>query len=186
MKLAQDVRAGNVIMINDVPMVVTKAEYNKSGRNAAVMKMKLRNLLQGTTTEGIYKADEKFEDLILDRKEMTYSYYADPNYVFMDEEFNQYEIPPDDMGDAAHYIEDGLKCEIVFYNEKPISIDLPTKVVRAVTSTDPVVRGDTTGRVLKPAKIGTGFEVQVPAFIVEGDMIEIDTRTGEYSGRISK
>src|SRR5829696_548128 len=87
MKIAQDVRAGNVLMINNSPMVVQKAEFSKSGRNASVMKMKLRNLLTGTGTETVYKADEKFDDIILDRREVAFSYFADPVYVFMDQEF---------------------------------------------------------------------------------------------------
>ncbi len=183
MKLAQEVRAGNVIMIDGAPMVVQKAEYNKSGRNAAVVKMKLQNLLQGTLTESIYKADEKFEDLMLDKKEVTYSYESNDMYVWMDSEYNQYEIHKDNMGDALNFLEDGLQAEIVFYGEKPISIELSTKVVREVTYTEPSVRGDTSGKVMKPAKIATGYELQVPAFIEIGDKIEIDTRTGEYSSR---
>ena len=83
MKIAQELRSGNVIMIGNEPWVVKKAEFNKSGRNAAVMKMKLQSLLKGTLTETVYKADEKFEDVILDKKDVTYSYFADPAYVFM-------------------------------------------------------------------------------------------------------
>jgi elongation factor P len=98
------VRAGNVIMINDAPMVVIKAEYNKSGRNAAVVKMKLQNLLQGTATESIFKADEKFEDLVLDRKEVTFSYESGDMYVWMDTEYNQYEVHKDFMADALNYL----------------------------------------------------------------------------------
>lgn len=183
MKFAQEVRAGNVIMINDAPMVVIKAEYNKSGRNAAVVKMKLQNLLQGTATESIFKADEKFEDLILDRKEVTFSYENGDMYVWMDTEYNQYEVHKDFMADALNYLEDNMPAEIVFYNEKPLSIELPTKVVREVTYTESAARGDTSGKVMKPAKLATGFELQVPAFIEIGEKIEIDTRTGEYSAR---
>jgi elongation factor P len=104
----------------------------------------------------------------------------------MDEEFNQYDLSADNMGDALNYLEDGLKCEMVFYNERPVSIELPTKLTRKVIETEPAVRGDTTGRVMKPAKLATGFIVQVPAFITEGEVIEIDTRTGEYTGRVGK
>src|SRR5574339_430212 len=99
MKIAQEVRAGNVIMIGKDPMVVQKAEFTKSGRNASVVKMKLRNLLSGGGTETVYRADEKFDVIQLERKEVTYSYYADPAYVFMDEEFNQFEVDKENMGD---------------------------------------------------------------------------------------
>ena len=84
MKIAQEVRAGNVIMVGKDPLVVQKAEFSKSGRNASVVKMKLKNLLTGSASETVYKADEKFETVQLDRKEVTYSYFADPFYVFMD------------------------------------------------------------------------------------------------------
>jgi elongation factor P len=184
MKTAQELRSGNVIMVGNDPLVVQKTEYNKSGRNAAVVKMKLKNLLTGSASESVYKADDKFEVVVLDRKEVTYSYFADPMYVFMDEEYNQYEVEAENMSDALKYLEDGLACEVVFYNGKAISVELPNSVVREVTYTEPAVKGDTSGKVLKPAKIATGFELMVPAFVEIGDKIEIDTRTDEYKNRV--
>ena len=181
---AMEVRVGNVIMVGKDPMVVQRAEYNKGGRNAAVMRMKLKNLLTGSGTELVYKADEKIENIILERKDVTYSYFQDPMYVFMDGEFNQYEVEKDNMGDALSYLEDGLPCEMVFYDGRPLSVTLPTSVVREITYTEPAVRGDTSGKVLKPAAISSGFNVQVPLFCETGDRIEIDTRTGEYKNRV--
>ena len=184
MKLAQEVRAGNVIMIGSNPMVVQKAEFNKSGRNASVVKMKLRNLLSGGGTETVYRADEKFDVIQLERKEVTYSYFSDPMYVFMDDEFNQHEVEKENMQDALPYLEDGLACELTFYEGKAIAVELPTSVVREVIYTEPAVKGDTSGKVMKPAKLASGFEVQVPLFVNTGDKIEIDTRTGEYRRRV--
>ena len=92
MKTAMELRAGNVVMIGKDPMVVQKAEFSKSGRNASVVKMKLKNLLTGSGMESVYRADDKFDTVTLDRKECTYSYFADPLYVFMDSEYNQYEV----------------------------------------------------------------------------------------------
>ena len=185
MKIAQELRVGNVVMIGNDPMVVQKAEYNKSGRNAAVVKMKFRNLLNGANMETVYRADDKFDVLTLERKEVTYSYFADPLYVFMDEEYNQYEVESDSMGEALHYLEEGMPCEVTFYEGRAISIELPTTLVREVEYTEPAVKGDTSGKVLKPARIKpTGFEVQVPAFVEIGDKIEIDTRNGEYRSRV--
>jgi elongation factor P len=183
MKIAQEIRAGNVIMVGKDPLVVQKAEFNKSGRNASVVKMKLRNLLSGSTTETVYRADEKFEIVVLDRKEVTYSYFADPSYVFMDAEFNQYEVDKESMGDGLNYLQDGMECEIVLYNGRPISVQWPQTVVREIAYTEPAVRGDTSGKVLKPAKLKTGFEVPVPLFCSTGDKIEIDTTSGEYRSR---
>src|SRR5690554_2587850 len=137
MKTAQELRVGNVIMVDDQPLVVLKAEYNKSGRNAAVVKLKFKNLLSGSASESVYKADEKFEVIVLEKKECTYSYFADPMYVFMDEEYNQYEVEAENMSDALKYLEDGLTCEVVFYEGKAISVELPNSVVREVTYTEP-------------------------------------------------
>ncbi len=184
MKTAQELRVGNVVMIDGQPMVVLKAEYNKSGRNAAVVKMKMKNLLSGSGTETVFKADEKFDVLILDRKEVSYSYFADPMYVFMDADYNQYEVEADMMVDALKYLEEGMPCEVVFYEGRAISVELPTTVVREIVYTEPAVRGDTSGKVLKPAKLNTGFELPVPLFCDIGDKIEIDTRTDEYRSRV--
>ncbi len=184
MKIAQEVRAGNVIMVGKDPMVVQKAEFSKSGRNASVVKMKLKNLLSGTGTETIYRADEKFETVQLDKKEVTYSYFGDPMYVFMDGEFNQFEVEKESMGDALNFLEDGLSCEITFYDGRAISVELPNTVVREIAYTEPAVKGDTSGKVTKPAKLATGYEVAVPLFVSTGDKIEVDTRTGEYKRRV--
>jgi elongation factor P len=184
MKTAQEVRAGNVIMIGNDPMVVQKAEFNKSGRNASVVKMKLKNLLSNSGTETVYRADEKFDVVQLERKEVTYSYFQDPLYVFMDSEYNQIEVEKENIGDAVSYLEDGLACELTLYDGKAIAVELPNSVVRAIAYTEPAVRGDTSGKVLKPAKLGSGLEVQVPLFVATGDRIEIDTRTGEYRRRV--
>ena len=184
MKTAQELRSGNVIMVGNQPLVVQKTEYNKSGRNAAVVKAKLKNLLTGSATESVYRADDKFDVIQLDRKEVSYSYFADPLYVFMDAEYNQYEIEADCMSDALNYLEDGMPCEAVFYNNKAISVDLPSSVVREVVYTEPAVKGDTSGKVMKPARLATGFELPVPAFVEIGDKIDIDTRSNEYRSRV--
>lgn len=184
MKIAQELRVGNVVLIDGQAQVVQRAEYNKSGRNAAVVKLKFKNLLSGSGSESVYKADEKFDVVVLDRKECTYSYFADPMYVFMDEEYNQYEVEADSMGDALNYLEEGMAVEVVFYDGRAISVEMPTSVVREITYTEPAVRGDTSGKVMKPAKINTGYELPVPLFCDIGDKIEIDTRTGEYRSRV--
>ena len=185
MKTAQELRFGNVVMIGKDPMVVQRAEYNKSGRNSAVVKMKMKNLLNGSNMETVYKADEKFDVLLLDRKDVNYSYFADPMYVFMDAEYNQYEVEAESMGDALNYVEEGMPCQVTFYEGRAISLDMPTSVVREVEYTEPAVKGDTSGKVMKPARIKpTGVNIPVPAFVQIGDMIEIDTRTGEYRSRV--
>lgn len=187
MKTAQEIRAGNVIMVGKDPMVVLKAEFNKSGRNAAVVKMKLKNLLSEGGTETVFKADDKLEDVILEHKDCTFSYFADPMYVFMDEEYNQYEIEKEYLGEVVNYIVDGMEdvCSVTFYDGKPINVELPITIVREVEYTEPSVRGDTSGKVTKPATLkGTSFTISVADFVKTGDKIEIDTRTNEFKKRV--
>jgi elongation factor P len=183
MKLAQEIRAGNVIMQGKDPMVVLKTEYSRGGRGAATVRMKMKNLLNGSGAEVVFKADDKLDQVILDKKECTYSYFADPMYAFMDAEYNQFEVEAENMGDAINYLEDNMQVEVVFYDGKAISVELPTTVVREIT-TEPAAKGDTSGKVMKPARIATGFEISVPSFVESGDKIEIDTRTHEYKKRV--
>ena len=184
MKIAQEIRAGNVIMNNGQPWVVLKTEYSRGGRNSATVRMKLKSLIANFNTEVVFKADDKVDQIILDKKDCTYSYFADPMYVWMDPEYNQYEVEKENMGDALNFLEEGMPAEVVFYEGKAISVELPTSVEREITWTEPAVKGDTSGKVLKPAKIATGYEVGVPLFVSQGDRIEIDTRTGEYRRRV--
>ena len=184
MKIAQEIRAGNVIMHGKDPMVVLKTEYSRGGRNSATVRMKLKSLIANFGTEVVFKADDKMDQVILDKKECTYSYFADPMYVCMDADYNQYEVEGENMVDAVNYIEDGMPVEVVFYDGKAISVEMPNSVVREVIYTEPAVKGDTSGKVMKPAKISTGIELPVPLFVEIGDKIEIDTRTGEYKNRV--
>jgi elongation factor P len=184
MKLAQEIRAGNVIMHGKDPMVVLKTEYSRGGRNAATVRMKLKSLLSNSGTEVVFKADDKMEQIVLDHKECTFSYFADPMYVFVDADYNQYDIEAENMGDAIQYLEDGMPAEVVFYDGKALSVELPTSLVREVVYTEPAIKGDTSGKVLKPAKLATGMEIPVPIFVETGDKIEIDTRTHEYRKRV--
>ena len=185
MKIAQEIRAGNVIMHGKDPMVVLKTEYARGGRGAATVRMKLKSLIGNFGTEVVFKADDKIDNVILDKKECTYSYFADPMYVCMDTEYNQYEVEADNMSDVLNFLEDGMEdlCEVTFYDGKAISVELPTTIVREVIYTEPAVRGDTSGKVMKPGRLKNGFELPVAAFVDIGDKIEIDTRTGEFKKR---
>src|SRR5512137_499008 len=184
MKIAQEIRAGNVIMHGKDPMVVLRSEYSRGGRNSATVRMKLKSLLSNSGTEVVFKADDKVDQVILDKKDCTYSYFADPMYAFMDSDYNQFEVEAENMGDALNYLEDNMPVSVVFYDGRAISVELPTTVVREVVHTEPAVKGDTSGKVLKSAKLATGFEVMVPLFVQTGDKIEIDTREHAYRKRV--
>jgi len=148
------------------------------------VRMKLKSLLSSSGTEVVFKADDKVDQVILDKKDCTYSYFADPMYAFMDSDYNQFEVEAENMGDALNYLEDNMPVSVVFYDGRAISVELPTSVVREVVQTEPAVKGDTSGKVMKSAKLATGFEIMVPLFVQTGDKIEIDTREHVYRKRV--
>lgn len=187
MKNAQELRAGSTVKIGNEPYVILKAEYNKSGRNSAMMKYKMKNLLNGNISDAVYKADDKMDDIRLDKIKAVYSYNDGDFYVFSNPEtWDQVELSEEDLGDALNYLEEGMELEVVYYESTPVAVELPTFVERQVVYTEPGLRGDTSGKVLKPAKINTGFEIHVPIFVEQDEWIKIDTRNNEYVERIKK
>lgn len=185
MKFAKEIRVGNIIMVDSKPMIVLRSDVNGSSRTGFTYKWKMKNLLTNSPQENVFRGDDKFDVVVLDKKEVTYSYFADPLYVFMDGEYNQYEIEGENIGDALNYLKDGMECEAVFYDGKAISVEMPTTIVRQVVYSEPAVKGNTSGNVLKEAKIenaiaGKEAIVMVPLFVSQDDQIEIDTRTNEY------
>lgn len=185
MKVAQEVKAGNTIKIGSDVVIILKSEFNKSGRNSAVMKFKMKNLITGAISEAVYKAADKMEDVRLDRRKMKYLYVEGKSYSFQDQEsWDQVDLTEDDLGDAINYIVEEMDIDVIFYEGRAVGVELPNAVDREIIYTEPGVRGDTTGRVLKTAKLNTGYEVQVPLFCNIGDVIRIDTRTGEYLERV--
>lgn len=185
-KIAGELQSGNVIIVENSPVVVLKAQYNKSGRNAAVVKVRMKNLLTERISELVFKADEKLEGIILDLKECTYSYSAPPVHVFVDPEFNQYEINAESLADVEKYLIPDMTdvCEVTFYDGRPISVVMPKVIIREVEYTEPVTRGDTSGKITKAAVLKhSKHELQVSAFVEIGDKIEIDTTTGEFRRR---
>ncbi|HEY0588342.1 MAG TPA: elongation factor P [Pseudoduganella sp.] len=185
MKFAKEIRVGNIIMVEDKPFIVLRSDVNGSSRTGFTYKWKMKNLLTNAPLENVFRGDDKFDVVVLDKKPVTYSYFADPLFVFMDEEYNQYEIEEENMGDAVNYLKDGMECEAVFYDGKAISVELPTTIARQIIYSEPAVKGNTSGNVLKEAKLenaieGRNFSIQVPLFVSQDDVVEIDTRTHEF------
>ena len=187
MKTAQEMRVNSVALIDGQPWLIQKAEFTKSGRNSAIMKTKLKNLLTGYKTEIVYSADDKLEDVILDRKEATLSFISGDTYTFMDTtDYTMYELNAEDIEAVLPFVEEGMTdvCEAIFFEERLVSVELPTTIVRQVDYTEGSARGDTSGKVMKPAKLKNGTELSVADFVEIGDWIEIDTRDGgSYKGR---
>jgi len=187
MKTAQEFSSGNIIKMGEDVFIIQKAAFSKSGRNAAIVKLKMKNLITGQVKEDVVKASDKFDDVRLDKNTMQFLYMSDDEYNFMDNEtFEQIAFRADDLGDALNYLIEEMTLDILFYEGKPVGVEVPRTVERAVTYTEPGLRGDTTGKVTKPATIETGYELQVPLFVNIGDVIRIDTRTGEYMERVNK
>jgi elongation factor P len=186
LKTAQEISSGNIIKIGEEVFIILKATYNKSGRNSAVVKFKMKNLITGQIKEDVMKAADKLEDIRLDKKTMQFLYEVGGDYNFMDQEtFEQIALTADDLGDSTNYLKEEMFIDILLYEERPVGVELPNSVEREVTYTEPGLRGDTTGKVLKPATIETGYELSVPLFVNIGDVIRIDTRNGEYLERVN-
>ena len=184
MREAQDLRAGNTVKVGDDLFLVMRALYNKGARGASSVKMKLKNLSTNATNETVYRADDKFNDIILERRAMQFLYESGGSYTFMDQNnFEQIDLYKEDLGDALNYLIEQMVIQVIMHEGKAVGIELPINVDLRITYTEPAIKGDTSGKVLKAAKTETGYEVQVPLYCREGETIRIDTRTGEFVAR---
>jgi len=180
-------RRGNVIVTDNVPYVVVDNEFVKPGKGNPFNRLKLKHLLQGNTTERTFKVGEKVEQADVKNQSMDYLYNDGENYHFMDpESFEQIEVPADVVGDQKNYMLEQMKCNVMFYNGKAVTIDVPNFVELEITYTEPGLKGDTTNMPFKPATFETGFEMNVPLFCEIGDKIKLDTRENKYIERIKK
>lgn len=191
MKFAKEIRVGNIILINNKPMIILRSDIHGSSRTNFTYKWKMKNLLTNSPQENVFRGDDKFEIIVLDKKSVTYSYFSNPLYVFIDSHYSQYEIESENLGDTIHYLKNGMTCEVIFYKKKAISIELPTNIIRQVVYSEKVVKGNTSGNILKKVKIENAikanqFTIEVPLFVNQYDFIEIDTRTAEYKRIIRK
>jgi elongation factor P len=184
MKEIQEIRAGNCVKIgNDLHMVL-KNIYTKGARGASTCKTKMKNLTTGGISDTVYRASDKFEVIVLENRKMQYLYETSGLYTFMDNEtYEQMDLNKDDLGDALNYLQEQMVIDIVVYGEKAVGIELPKHIDAEITYTEPAVKGDTGGKVLKAATIATGMEIQVPLYCNIGDKIRIDTTTDEFVSR---
>ena len=157
----------------------------KPGKGAAFVRTKLKNIRTGATTERTFRAGEKVERAILDRREMQYLYNSGDDYFVMDNEtYEQFSLTREQLGDNIKYLKENMNITVLFYQDKIFGVEMPNFVELVVAETEPGVRGDTASGGSKPAKMETGLIVQVPFFINTGDVLRIDTRTGEYIERV--
>ncbi len=179
-----DFRPGVVIQLDGDLYAVVDTHHHKRAQRQAFVRAKLRNLKTGAVLERNFASDDRVVQVVLDRKPMQYLYHHGGEYVMMDQEtYEQLSVPSELLGEAAGYLKDNTDVTVVFYEGRPIAVELPNTVELAVVQTAPGVRGDTVSGGTKPAKLETGLTVQVPFFVSVGDRIRIDTRTGQYLER---
>ena len=181
-----EIRVGSAFMFEGSPFIVQRMLGQKGGRAGMVTKLRVKNIVTGSTQDLGLDAGEKFEEVDLVEKVVKLSYIDGDTFVFMDQDtYEQFELAKEDLGDYAGYItpDDDLEVNLTFYEGSPVGIDLPVRVTRQVTYCEPGVKGDTSGKSMKPATLDTGIEVRVPLFINTDDKIVIDTRDGSFLER---
>jgi len=180
-----DLKKGITIVINGTLYQIVDWQHIKMGRGSAQVKLKLRDIRGGHIIEHGCQAGEKFERAPLDRHTVQYLYNDGDLYYFMDSKtFEQTALNKKQLGDAIDYLKENLTMDILTYNDEPISVELPNSIELKVVETDPGFRGDTAANVNKPGKLETGLVIQIPLFVNVGDIIKVDTRTGEYLTRV--
>lgn len=180
-----DFRPGITVVIDGEIYVVLEAQHVKLGRGGAHVRTRLKHLLSGNVLERNFRAGEEFEQAIVERRPAQFLYRQGDEFVFMDvETYDQFSLTADQVGDAAQFLADGAKVMLVFHDDRPLTVELPSAVELKVVDTEPGVRGDTATGGTKPAKLETGVVIQVPLFVNEGDIVRVDTRTGRYVERV--
>jgi elongation factor P len=179
-----DLKVGTKITVNNQPMEVIFSQHSKLGRGGGIQRTKLRNLLNGTIIEKAFLGQEKIQEAELETKKMQFLYKDSDNYYFMDPtNFEQFALTYEQLGELSDFLKEGEEIDIVYFEGKPINVNLPIKIVLTVDYTEPGFKGNSATNVYKPAKLETGARVMVPLFIKPNDKIVIDTRTGEYVER---
>jgi elongation factor P len=179
-----DFRTGLTLELEGEVFYLLEFQHVKPGKGGAFVRTRLRNLRSGNVFERTFRAGERFEPAMVERKELQFLYRAGEDYVFMDtESFDQVSIPGEELGDSVNYLKEGLLVSALTHNERRIGVELPNSVGLRVAETDPGLKGDTASGGSKPAKLESGAVVQVPLFIGQGDLIRVDTRTGRYLER---
>jgi elongation factor P len=181
---AADLRKGLKIEVDGHPYVITEYNFMKPGKGQAIYTCRIKSMIDGSTQVKQYRSNDKIDKPQLTEKKLVYSYKEADDYVFMDENYEQVHLSEQVMGTQRYFLKEEIEVEVLFHNGQAIGIELPVFVERRIEYTEPGARGNTATNVMKPAKVEGGYELPVPLFVNEGDMIRIDTRTGEYAERV--
>jgi elongation factor P len=179
-----EIKVGKLIKLNGEPFVITRAEHHKMGRGGAVLKVKLKNLISGNMLDKTYQGNDKAEEAETQKRKANFLYKdADNAYLMDNENYDQFSLPVDQLGEKANFLKDGTDVDVLYFDSKPVALDLPIKVKMRVVSAPPGIKGNSAGSVTKKVTIETGYEISAPLFVKEGDEIIINTDSGEYVER---
>ncbi len=184
---AGDLRKGLKLEIDGDPYVIVDFEFSKPGKGQALYRCRLKNMLTGVQFDRTFRSGDTFKKADLEERKMTYLYSDGQFYTFMDQKtYEQYQVSADQLGESRYFLTDNLEVDVLLWQDRAIGVTLPNFVVLTVTRADPAARGDTATNVTKTVTVETGYELQAPAFVEEGDRIQIDTRTGQYVTRVKE
>jgi elongation factor P len=182
-----DIRKGLKIVHNSEPYIVVDFQFVKPGKGTAFTKTKIKNMITGAVLDMTYRSGEKLEPANCEEMSMQYLYNEGNSFCFMDNAtYEQIMLDEAVLGDAKNYLVDNLEVQVMFFNERPVGVEIPNFVEAEVVECEPGVKGDTATGATKPAKLSPGAVVNVPLFVEEGDFIRVDTRTGKYMERVKK
>jgi len=180
-----EIKVGKLIRISNEPYVVVRADHHKTGRGGAVLKTKLKNLINLSVLEKTFQGSDKADEAETQVTKANYMYKDDHEANFMNNvTYEQFTLPLDQLGDKEKYLKEGTDVDILYFDDKPVALNMPIKIDLKVISTPPGVKGNSVGSVTKIATLETGAEINVPMFVKEGDTIRINTDTGEYVERV--
>src|SRR5579875_88641 len=179
-----DLKNGITLDLPDGLFTVVEFQHVKPGKGGAFVRTKLKNVRTGAVLDRTYRADEKLEQAIIDKREMQFLYPEGDSYVFMDtSDYEQVQAPKSALGSSANFLKEGDSAVLQFFDGEIVGVDLPAAVELTVVETEPGVQGDRVSGARKPATVETGLTLQVPLFVNQGDRIKVDTRSGEYLTR---
>jgi elongation factor P len=179
-----EIKLGKILRINNEPFIVTKTDHHKMGRGGAVLKVKLKNLISGNILDKTYQGSDKADEAETEVKKTNFLYQDANEAYFMDNEnFEQFGIAIDQIGEKKKFLKDGTDVDVLYFENRPVAVNLPIKVSLKVVSAPPGVKGNSVGSVTKVVELETGAKINAPLFINEGDMIRINTDTEEYVER---
>ena len=186
MATTADFKNGLVLNVDGKLQQIIEFQHVKPGKGPAFVRTKLKDVVTGKTVDKTWNAGVKVETATVDRRDMTYLYNDGQNYVVMDDKtYEQYELPEDKFGDAARFLLENMRVQVSFHEGEALFAELPISVDLKVEHTDPGLQGDRSTGGTKPAKLETGAEIQVPLFLETGNVVKVDTRTGEYLSRVN-